>query len=138
MGGFSVLIAFLFPLDFFAQSDSIINKGAAASSQPKERSKELTAPWLGSGHFFLHIWNTSVQRLTIKMPIWIRSEYVTISNTSFFRKCRPPATSRQRPAPMGRFIFYRRKSALSTKAAQWAAFVICRGVNASFSEILRQ
>lgn len=34
LGGFSVFIVFLFSLDFFVQTVNIINKGAAAGSQP--------------------------------------------------------------------------------------------------------
>ena len=34
LGGFSVFIVFLFSLDFFVQAVNIINKGAAAGSQP--------------------------------------------------------------------------------------------------------
>ncbi len=34
MGGFSVFIVFPFSLDFFVQAVNIINKGAAAGSQP--------------------------------------------------------------------------------------------------------
>nr|DAQ65563.1 MAG TPA: hypothetical protein [Caudoviricetes sp.] len=63
---------------------------------------------------------------TIKIPIWIRSEYVTISTTSLLgvwltacRCCSIP------PVPCGTKSFYQRVRFLSILAAQWGGFFLC-------------
>lgn len=49
LGGFSVFIVFLFSLDFFVQTVNIINKGAAAGSQPRMSiQKEMTVRGCGA------------------------------------------------------------------------------------------
>lgn len=99
--GLSISISSSISLDFFAHHGNIISEGAAASSQPRMPiQKEVTDPLLlGRSFLFADLENqraNAYEKNTNLNQIRIRHHKQHL----LFRKCRPPATSRQRPVQL--------------------------------------